>query len=152
MGRLVYKMGVLALGLGFGLALGQSGQALYGQYCASCHQANGQGIAGAFPPLAGHVQEILAKKEGRTYLVDLVLYGLQGSIRVKGQTYNGNMPAWEAQLKDDQIASILNYVATSFGNKPPAGFKPYTPEEVKKERAKKLTPSKVYALRQSLKL
>ncbi|GAB5602265.1 cytochrome C-552 [Thermus sp. FJN-A] len=146
------KLGIAALALLFGLALGQGGQALYGQYCSSCHQANGQGLPGAFPPLAGHVQEILAKKEGRTYLLNVVLFGLQGEIRVKGQVYNGSMPAWEAQLKDDQVAAILNFLASAFGNKPPAGFKPYTPEEVKKERAKKLTPQKVYALRQALKL
>lgn len=146
------KLGVVALALLLGVSLAQSGQALYGQYCASCHQANGQGLPGAFPPLGGHVQEILAKKDGRAYLIQVVLFGLQGAIKVKGQTYNGAMPAWEAQLKDDQIAAILNFLATGFGNKPPAGFKPYTPEEVKKERAKKLTPQKVYALRQALKL
>jgi mono/diheme cytochrome c family protein len=146
------KLGVVALVLSLGLALGQSGQALYGQYCAACHQANGQGLPGAFPPLAGHVGEILAQKGGRAYLIQVVLFGLQGQIRVKGQAYNGAMPAWEAQLKDDQIAAILNYLASSFGNKPPAGFKPFAPEEVKAERAKKLTPQKVYALRQSLKL
>lgn len=133
-------------------ALGQSGQALYTQYCASCHQANGQGVPGAFPPLAGHVPEILAQKDGRTYLINLVLFGLQGQIRVKGQTYSGAMPAWGSQLKDDQIAAILNYVATALGNKPPAGFKPFTPDEVKRERAKNLSPQKVYALRQALRL
>lgn len=148
----MWKLGLVALSFWLSLALGQSGQALYGQYCASCHQANGQGLPGAFPPLAGHLQEILGKKEGRAYLIDVVLFGLQGQIQVKGQSYNGNMPAWEAQLKDDQIATLLNYLASSFGNKPPAGFKPYTPDEVKKERAKKLSPQKVYALRKSLKL
>ncbi len=98
MGKRKWAYAILVLGLG--LALAQSGQALYGQHCATCHQANGQGLPGAFPPLAGHVPEILAKKEGRTYLLDLVLFGLQGQIRVKGQTYNGAMPAWGPQLKD----------------------------------------------------
>lgn len=84
----------------------------------------------------------------------MVLFGLQGEIRVRGQVYNAAMPPWGPQLKDDQVASLLNYLylATSLGNKPPAGFKPFTPEEVKKERAKTLTPQKVYALRQALKL
>ncbi|UZX14670.1 cytochrome c [Thermus sp. PS18] len=146
------KLGFAALVVLLGLATAQSGQALYGQYCASCHQANGQGLPGAFPPLAGHVPEILAKKDGRTYLLDVVLFGLQGQIKVKGQTYNGSMPAWGPQLKDDLIAAILNHITTAFSNKPPAGFKPYTADEVKKERARKLTPQKVYALRQTLKL
>ncbi|BBL83328.1 cytochrome c-552 (plasmid) [Thermus thermophilus] len=138
--------------LGLGLSFAQTGQALYGQFCASCHQTNGQGLPKTFPPLAGHVQEILAQKDGRTYLMDVVLFGLQGAIQVKGQAYNGVMPAWGPQLKDDQIAAILNYLAQAFGNKPPKGFKPYTAAEVAKERAKKLTPDKVYALRKALKL
>ncbi|MGC8905028.1 c-type cytochrome [Thermus sp.] len=140
---------LVALAFGLGLALAQNGQALYSQHCATCHQANGQGIPGAFPPLAGHVQEILAKKDGRTYLVDLVLYGLQGQIKVKGQTYQGAMPAL-GQLKDAEIAAILNHIAQAFGNKPPAGFKPYTASDIAKERAKKLTPDKVLALRKTL--
>jgi mono/diheme cytochrome c family protein len=148
MGKRKWAYAVLVLGLG--LALAQSGQALYGQHCATCHQANGQGLPGTFPPLAGHVPEILAKKEGRTYLLDLVLFGLQGQIRVKGQTYNGAMPAWGPQLKDAEVAAILNYVAQAFGNKPPKGFKPYEASEVAKERAKKLTPEKVLAFRKSL--
>lgn len=148
----MYRLGIVVLVLLAGLALGQSGQALYNQYCATCHQTGGQGVPGAFPPLAGHVQEILAKKDGRTYLISVVLFGLQGEIRVKGQVYNAAMPPWGPQLKDDQVASLLNYLATSLGNKPPAGFKPFTPEEVRRERAKNLTPDKVYAMRRALRL
>lgn len=150
LGVAMYKLGVTLLALLGGLAMGQSGQALYNQYCATCHQANGQGMPGAFPPLAGHVQEILARKDGRAYLIRVVLFGLQGEIRVKGQVYNAAMPPWGPQLKDNQIASILNYLATSLGNKPPAGFKPFTPEEVKRERAQNLTPDRVYAMRRAL--
>jgi mono/diheme cytochrome c family protein len=142
----------LAWAVVLGLAWAQGGPALYGQYCASCHQANGQGVPGSFPPLAGHIQEILAQKDGRAYLIDVVLFGLQGQIRVKGQSYNGNMPPWGPQLKDDQVAAILNYLAQAFGNKPPKGFTAFTAAEVAKERSKKLTPDKVYALRKSLKL
>ncbi|TBH17293.1 c-type cytochrome [Thermus thermamylovorans] len=140
----------LLLGFLLPLAWAQSGPALYNQYCASCHQASGQGLPGAFPPLAGHVQEILAKKEGRAYLIQVVLFGLQGQIRVRGQTYSGVMPGWAAQLKDDQVAAILNHVATSFGNRLPPGQGPFTPQEVAQERAKRLTPDRVYALRRAL--
>lgn len=143
---LFLAMGALLLGL----ALAQAdGAKVYTQYCAACHQAKGQGMPGAFPPLAGHVPEILAKKEGRGYLIQLVLYGLQGEILVKGAKYNGTMPSW-AQLKDEEIAAVLNYVAAAWGNKPPAGFKPYTPAEVKAARAKPLTAQGVYALRKRL--
>ena len=103
-------MAFLLLG---GLALAQAdGAKIYAQ-CAGCHQQNGQGIPGAFPPLAGHVAEILAKEGGREYLILVLLYGLQGQIEVKG-------------------------------------FKPFTAEEVKKLRAKKLTPQQVLAERKKL--
>lgn len=82
-------MAFLLLG---GLALAQAdGAKIYAQ-CAGCHQQNGQGIPGAFPPLAGHVAEILAKEGGREYLILVLLYGLQGQIEVKGVKYNLVMP------------------------------------------------------------
>ncbi|WP_018461489.1 c-type cytochrome [Thermus oshimai] len=145
------KAGLLLTGfLALGLALAQAdGAKVYGQYCATCHQAKGQGMPGAFPPLAGHVPEILAKKDGRDYLIRVVLYGLQGEIQVKGAKYNGAMPSW-AQLKDEEIAAVLNYIATAWGNKTPQGFKPYTPAEVKAARAKTLTGQQVFALRKQL--
>ncbi|MER3450805.1 MAG: cytochrome C biogenesis protein CcsB [Thermus sp.] len=136
--------------LALSLALAQSGSGLFSQYCQVCHQAGGQGLAGSFPPLAGHVQEILAKKDGRTYLVNVLLYGLQGEIVVKGKKYNGAMPAWGSQLKDAEIAAILNYISTSFGNKLPPGQKPFTDQEVKAQRSKPLTPQQVYAWRKKL--
>ncbi len=136
--------------LALSLALAQSGSSLFSQYCQACHQAGGQGQPGYFPPLAGHVQEILAKKDGRTYLVNVLLYGLQGEIVVKGKKYNGAMPALGSQLKDAEIAAILNYISTSFGNKLPPGQKPFTAQEVKAQRSKPLTPQQVYTWRKKL--
>lgn len=124
-------------------ALAQStGEAVYQSNCASCHQANGQGIPSAFPPLAGHVPELLAPEGGRTYLVHTLLYGLQGSIAVGGQTYNGVMPAWP-QLDDTQLADVLTYISTAWENEAdlPEGFEPFTAEEVAAERGLGLTGS-----------
>lgn len=140
----------LALLLVAGLALAQAGQKTFQAICQSCHQANGAGVPGAFPPLAGHVPEILAKKDGRNYLISVVLYGLQGQITVKGQKYNGMMPGFAAQLKDKDLADLLTYIATSWGNKLPAGQKPFTEAEVKAVRAKTLTPQQVWELRKKL--
>lgn len=70
------KRTLMALFLLGGLALAQVDGAKLYQQCAGCHQANGQGIPGAFPPLAGHVAEILAKEGGRDYLILVLLYGL----------------------------------------------------------------------------
>ncbi|VCU52487.1 Cytochrome c-552 [Thermus thermophilus] len=144
------KRTLMALLLLGGLALAQAdGAKIYAQ-CAGCHQANGQGLPGAFPPLAGHVAEILSKKGGREYLIKVLLWGLQGQIEVKGVKYNGAMPGF-AQLKDEEIAAVLNHIATAWGDdKKVKGFKPFTAEEVKKLRAKKLTPQQVYEERKKL--
>ena len=143
--RFIIAATVLALGT----ALAQNeGETVYQSNCASCHQANGQGIPGAFPPLAGHVPDLLAAEGGRTYLTHVLLYGLQGQIDVEGQAYNGLMPAW-AQLDDSQIASVLTYVSTAWDNEAalPEGFEPFSAEDVAAERDLGLTPSDVHAER-----
>jgi mono/diheme cytochrome c family protein len=139
-------LGLLVLG---SLALAQAdGAKLYAQ-CAGCHGANGQGIPGAFPPLAGHVAEILNLKGGREYLILVLLYGLQGQIEVKGMKYNGVMSV--GQLKDEEIAALLNHIATAWGDdKKVKDFKPFTADEVKALRAKKLTPQQVLEERKKL--
>ena len=144
------KRTLMALLLLGGLALAQAdGAKIYAQ-CAGCHQQNGQGIPAVFPPLAGHVAEILAKEGGREYLILVLLYGLQGQIEVKGVKYNGVMSSF-AQLKDEEIAAVLNHIATAWGDaKKVKGFKPFTAEEVQKLRAKKLTPQQVLAERKKL--
>jgi mono/diheme cytochrome c family protein len=114
--------------------------------CQGCHQANGAGIPGSFPPLAKHVPAILAAPGGRDYLPLVVLGGLQGSIQVEGVAYSTPMPAF-ASLSDAQVAAVLNYIATSWGNAALLkDFKPYTAEEIKALR-RPLTPQQVYAQR-----
>ncbi|WP_337845889.1 cytochrome c [Thermus sp.] len=140
-------LGLLVLG---SLALAQAdGAKLYGQ-CAGCHQATGQGVPGAFPALAGHLSEILSLKGGRGYLILVLLNGLQGPIEVKGMKYNGAMPAF-GQLKDEEIAALLNHLATAWGDdKKVKDFKPFTAAEVKALRAKKLTPQQVLEERKKI--
>lgn len=132
------------------LAFAQAdGAKLYAQ-CAGCHQQNGQGIRGAFPPLAGHTAEILAKPGGREYLIKTLLWGLQGVIEVRGVRYNSNMPAYN-QLKDEEIAALLNHIATAWGDdKNVKDFKPFTPAEVKALREKRLTAQQVLEERKKL--
>lgn len=92
------------------------GEAVYAANCVACHQATGQGVPGAFPPLAGgHAAELAAADGGRDYLIHALLYGVQGPIEVAGASYNGLMPAWQ-QLSDAQIAAVLNYVTTAWDN------------------------------------
>jgi mono/diheme cytochrome c family protein len=103
------------------------GQAVFSSRCAACHQANGRGLPGAFPPLAG--SPFVAGDSAR--LVRLVLYGLTGPVTVEGSTFNGAMPAWKDQLSDAEVAAVLTYVRSHFGNQAPA----VSAELVAQERA-----------------
>ena len=69
-------------------ALVSAGEAVYGKVCAACHQANGQGLPGAFPPLkdSDYLQADLDRA------VTALVKGLTGKITVNGVDYNGAMP------------------------------------------------------------
>jgi len=88
------------------------GAQLFGAQCAACHQANGAGIPGVFPPLAG--SERLTAKE--TLPVNILLHGISGKLTVKGASYNGAMPAFGEKMSDEQIAAVLSYARSNFGN------------------------------------
>ncbi|HSJ59408.1 MAG TPA: c-type cytochrome [Anaerolineae bacterium] len=93
-------------------ALVEEGEGLYGQQCAECHQSDGQGTPGTFPPLAGNPD--LAQTE---FVIAVVIHGLDNvPIEVAGTTYQGVMPAFGEQLSDVEIAAILSYVRTSWDN------------------------------------
>lgn len=90
-----------------------NGESVFVTNCSSCHQANGQGVAGTFPPLAGNP---VVTGDPKT-VIHIVKYGLSGKIQVAGKTYNGMMPSWNAQLSDGDIAAVITYVRSSWGNK-----------------------------------
>lgn len=91
--------------------------------CSMCHQANGQGLAGQFPRLAGRSAAIAATPEGRNYLARVVLYGIYGGITVDGQSIAGLMPSMVA-MTDAEIADVLNHVIATPGSAKAAPFKP----------------------------
>ena len=125
-----------------------AGETVFTANCVSCHQATGEGVAGAFPPLAGHVPALY--NADRSYPINVLLYGLQGEIQVEGQSYNGVMSAWQ-QLSDDDIANVLNYVSNSWGNADALqNFQPYTAADITPVRDAGLSSDEVYALRQKL--
>ncbi len=125
-----------------------AGAGVYAANCAACHQAGGTGLAGAFPPLAGHVADILKPADGRIYIGKVLLFGLEGAITVNGGNYDGAMPSWQA-LSDNDIAAVLNYVSNAWdnGKSLPPSFKPFTADEIKALRTPELTSAAVYALR-----
>lgn len=147
---------VFALFMLLGTALAQDdwaqlGQETFDANCAACHQASGEGVPAAFPPLAGHLPDVVAADGGRQYLIHVLLYGLQGEIDVNGATYNGVMPAW-AQFSDEQIAAVLNYALHSWGNDEmlPEGFEPLAADEIAAERDLGLSADDVHAQREAL--
>lgn len=92
----------------------QDGGQLYTLYCSACHGADGKGATGGtFPPLAG--SEWIQGDAARP--VKIVLHGLHGEVEVDGRKFNLEMPPQGGVLPDDQIAAILTYARTSWGNK-----------------------------------
>jgi mono/diheme cytochrome c family protein len=80
--------------------------------CAACHQATGLGVPGAYPPLAGS-EWLLNNPE---VPIRIVLHGIQGSITVKGTGFNNAMTPFADQLSDAEIAAIITYERSSWGN------------------------------------
>jgi cytochrome c oxidase cbb3-type subunit 2 len=96
-----------------------------GGLCFTCHQPNGQGISGQFPPLAGS-DWVLGEKER---LIKISIHGLMGEIEVNGVKYNNVMAPPgipPGSLTDQQIADVLTYIRNEWGNSASA----VSPEEV----------------------
>jgi mono/diheme cytochrome c family protein len=93
-----------------------AGRAVYEKNCQVCHQANGRGVAGAFPPLVGS-EWVSGSPET---LLRILLHGLQGPVEVAGATFNGAMPAWKDVLKDEEIAAVATYIRQMAPNQAPA--------------------------------
>lgn len=91
-----------------------AGRESFEQHCAVCHLSSGAGVPSAFPPLGPRIGRWAQTEPGRDYLISVISNGLFGMITVDGVQFVGAMPPLK-QLGDDEIAAILNYVATEFG-------------------------------------
>ncbi|MGI9305856.1 MAG: copper-containing nitrite reductase [Gammaproteobacteria bacterium] len=89
----------------------QAGESIYRQNCAACHQPDGSGVAGVFPPLA---KSDWLERNGVKEAVRAIVNGLSGKIAVNGKEYNGVMPAM--RLSDEEIAQVLSFVYSAWGN------------------------------------
>ena len=89
----------------------ERGQEIYMGYCVTCHQSEGQGIEGVFPPLAKSDYLMADKKRS----IDAIKNGMEGEIVVNGVTYNNIMTS--LGLDDQEVADVLNFVRNSWGNK-----------------------------------
>jgi len=104
----------------------KAGQQLFTGTCSVCHQVNGEGLAGVFPPLAK--SDLIAADPKRP--VRILLQGLTGKVTVNGKDYNSVMPPMN-QLNDDEVANIVTFVLNSWNN--PGGR--VSADEVAKVRA-----------------
>jgi mono/diheme cytochrome c family protein len=104
------------------------GKAVYTQHCKTCHQTDGSGVPNMHPPLTPG--SWVGKDPNE--LIAIMMKGLSGKIEVDGKEYKNFMPS-HAQLTDEELADVLSYIRSSFGN----NFEPVIPEMVKKVRSGK---------------
>lgn len=107
------------------------GKQVYLEQCLACHQVDGLGVQGMNPPLV-KTKEVLGEKAA---LIKIVLNGMQG-VDIGGEEYHGVM-APHPDLTDQQIADVLTYVRSGFGNKASA----VTAVQVKTVRATNKPPA-----------
>ncbi|HWU33991.1 MAG TPA: c-type cytochrome [Methylovorus sp.] len=113
-----------------------SGAAVFTSRCASCHQADGKGVPGAFPPLVASPY-VLGEPE---VLVKIVLFGLSGEIEVEGARYNGVMPAWASQLNDEEIAAVASHVRGGLGDNKGDSVPVELVTRIRQENSQRSTP------------
>ena len=92
------------------------GKQVYESQCTSCHGAQGQGLQGLIPPIAG--TDWLNTPELRAKVACGIRYGMNGKITVNGREYEGVMQSFP-KLSDVDIANVMNYMANNFGNSAP---------------------------------
>ena len=127
MKKYVLGLAIIGFGLqGFSQDVNK-GKTVYAKTCVACHQANGAGIPGAFPPLAK--ADYLNKDVNRA--IKQVIHGSKEPITVNGKKYTTPMPA--QALNDQQVADVLTYVYANWGN----NKSKVTPAMVKAQREKK---------------
>ncbi len=96
--------------------------------CQTCHQSSGVGIPGQYPPLVGSEW---AMRDAETP-IRIVLYGLEGPITVKGNSFNNKMPPFHDKLSDEEIAAVVTHIRSTWGN----SASPVRPEDVEAIRMK----------------
>ena len=150
--RLTFACLIAALGMSAPALLlaapawGESGEMMFNEYCVGCHQVGGTGVPGEYPRLAGRVNRIASDPRGRAFLSELVLTGMSGTISVDGRKILGIMPGFDS-LKDDELASVLNYVVRLESGKGAT----FTPQLLRQARTgAKATPEQMAETRNSL--
>ena len=124
------------------------GASIFADTCQACHQEGGVGKGNEFPPLAAN-GDLFMSTDFPGYVV---LNGIEGKITVEGKVFENAMPPFDF-LTDEEIASVIAYVRSSFGNADlrPGGFADLTADDIAKLRANPVDASDVLKLRAKLK-
>jgi cytochrome c oxidase cbb3-type subunit 2 len=110
------------------MSVANRGKDLYISQCSACHQVNGEGLPDVFPPLKGSG---VVNKDDAAKHIHVVLYGMQGG-RAGGVVYAAVMPQFAGMLSDADIADVIDYERSSWGNH----GKPVAAAQVAAERSR----------------
>jgi mono/diheme cytochrome c family protein len=135
---------LLAAGPAFADATGQS---IFNERCALCHQADAHGAPGVAPSLAGTLARYVNTPDGVAYLSQIVLSGMVGKIQTEGHSFSGLMPSFAADFSDAQVAAVVDYVLATYNGvaKPPV-----TAQDVAAARAKNQVGQQTRHLREKI--
>lgn len=89
-----------------------SGEQIYAKYCVACHQSNGEGLPGVFPPLKNN--EVVLADDASEH-IDIVLNGLKDKV-ISGVSYSSPMSGFGALLNDEEVAAVVNHERSQWGN------------------------------------
>jgi mono/diheme cytochrome c family protein len=127
-----------------------AGATVFVERCAVCHQQNGEGVPGVYPPINETLGHFMATEPGRRYLGEVMTFGLAGAITVGGQPYIGQMKLVPS-LSDREIVEVLNYALTAFSTASlPPDAAPFSVDEIASLRATPKVPTDVARSRQAV--
>lgn len=129
-------------------ARAETGAEMFAAQCSGCHQADGSGVEGMYPPLTG-LSGWAATPAGRAYLAQVLTHGLFGAIQVGGASYMGGLMPGFGHLKTEEIVDLLNFVTGTL-NKPAKGYTPFDAALVEAARAAKYSGPEMKAVRDQL--
>jgi mono/diheme cytochrome c family protein len=116
-----------------GLHAEPRGEVLYLQHCAVCHQPDGKGIPGFFPPLAGNKHVTTEDPDELQVHLGRIIFGYHGGLIINHQMYSGRMPpiGYHGRMNDSELLDLINYQRSAWGN----DARPVSFQELAKARA-----------------
>ena len=140
---------VLGAGAWSSAADAETGQALFGEHCAICHDATGAGVPGFGPPLVNAAATRVKTAGGREYLAQVVVHGISGVFESAGQRQFAAMTP-QPKLSDAELAAVLNHVLGLDRGALPQNFTAIDAAEIAAARKVVRTPGELHATKTTL--